>query len=103
MAKKPTVKRTSRDSDQSALRLPSGMRKQVKRLAAREGHSMNAVIVTALAEYLEHEDAPKVLIGASHAEPAFRLDARITDLANQMGLLAHQHQELVRLIKKGGA
>ena len=93
MAKKPSVKRTGRDSDQFIVRLPTGMRKQVARVAEREGRSMNSVIVNVLAMYFEHEDAPP-------KEPASKLDARIEELANQMGLLANEHQELTQLIKE---
>jgi plasmid stability protein len=59
MAKKTTVKRAGRDSDQFMVRLPDGMRKHLAVVAERNGRSMNAEIVTALAMYFEKEDAAK--------------------------------------------
>jgi plasmid stability protein len=55
MAKKTTVKRAGRGSDQFMVRLPDGMRKALAELAARNGRSMNAEIVHALAMYFENE------------------------------------------------
>jgi Arc-like DNA binding domain len=90
MAKKTTVKRAGRDSDQFMVRLPDGMRKHLARVAERNGRSMNAEIVTALAMYFENEDA-------SSGSKGYRVDKAIKDLVDQM---ANQHQELVQLIKK---
>jgi predicted transcriptional regulator len=56
-----TAKRAGRDSDQFIVRLPDGMRKQVAKVAERDGRSMNAVIVTALAVYLENEKQDQFL------------------------------------------
>jgi hypothetical protein len=66
------------------------MRKQLARVAEREGRSMNVVIVTALAMYFENEDAAPWSKG-------YHVETAIKDLVDQ---LANQHQELVQLIKK---
>jgi plasmid stability protein len=50
---KSNVKRAGRDSDQFMVRLPDGMRKALAELAARNGRSMNAEIVHALAVHFE--------------------------------------------------
>lgn len=44
--------KTTRASDQFPLRLPDGMRDELKRLANENGRSMNAEIVSALEDYL---------------------------------------------------
>jgi hypothetical protein len=58
MAKKTVSKRTGRGSEQFQLRLPDGMREHLAAVAEREGRSMNAVIVTALAIYFAQEGTP---------------------------------------------
>jgi hypothetical protein len=55
MAKKTVSKKTGRGSEQFQLRMPDGMREQLAEVAEREGRSMNAVIVTALALYFAQE------------------------------------------------
>jgi len=92
MVKKTISKKkvAGRGSEQFQLRLPDGMRKQLAEVAERQGRSMNVVIVTALAEYFENEDA-------APGSKGYRVDAAIKDLTDQM---AAQHQELVQLIKK---
>jgi hypothetical protein len=57
MAKKtkPISKKTGPGSEQFQLRLPNGMRAALAELAARNGRSMNAEIVHALAMYFENE------------------------------------------------
>ena len=90
VAKKTISKKTGQGSEQFQLRLPDGMRKQLARVAEREGRSMNVVIVTALAMYFENEDA-------SPGSNGHRVDTAINDLVDQ---LASQHEELVKLIKK---
>jgi hypothetical protein len=64
------------------------MRKQLAKVAGRNGRSMNAEIVTALAMYFENEDAP--------GSKGYRVDTAIKELVDQ---LANQHLELVQLIK----
>jgi hypothetical protein len=86
MVKKNISKKAGRGSEQFQLRLPDGMRKHLAVVAEREGRSMNAVIVTALAIYFESEDA-------SPGSKGYRF---IKDIVDQ---LANQHQELVQLIK----
>jgi len=88
---KTTVKRAGRDSDQFMVRLPDGMRKALTELAARNGRSMNAEIVHALAIYFANQDASPKESQLSGVETA------IKDLVDQ---LTDQHQELVQLIKK---
>jgi hypothetical protein len=94
--KKTAAVATSRESDKFILRLPDGMRKHLAKVAERNGRSMNAEVVTALARYFEHENAsPKKMIGARHAEPAFRLELEPAIRE----LLANQQQTL-ELVKK---
>jgi plasmid stability protein len=52
---KTISKKTGPGSEQFQLRLPDGMRKALTELAARNGRSMNAEIVHALAMYFENE------------------------------------------------
>jgi DNA-binding GntR family transcriptional regulator len=88
---------TNRASDKFILRLPEGMRKHLAEVAEREGRSMNAVAVTALAIYFENEDMLPWSKG-------YRLSASIeTAIKDLVGQLDNQHQELVQLIKKGDA
>lgn len=47
------VRQTGRESDKFMLRLPEGMREQIKALADRSGRSMNAEIVGALSDWLD--------------------------------------------------
>jgi uncharacterized protein (DUF1778 family) len=53
--KKRTDTPTNRESDKIIARLPDGMRKHLAEVAEREGRSMNAVVVTALALYFAEE------------------------------------------------
>jgi hypothetical protein len=89
VAKKTISKKTGQGSEQFQLRLPDGMRKQLARVAEREGRSMNVVIVTALAMYFENEDAAK-------QDQLLGLETAIRELTDQ---LANQHQTL-ELLKK---
>jgi plasmid stability protein len=91
MAKKTISKKARQGSEQFQLRLPDGMRKQLARVAEREGRSMNAEIVHALAMYFANEDASPKESQLSGVETALK------DLVDQ---LANQHQELTELIKK---
>jgi hypothetical protein len=83
MVKRKIGKKTGRESEQFQLRLPDGMRKDLARVAEREGRSMNAVIVTALVVYLEKEKR----------EPLIDVEATIRELA------ADQHETL-EILKK---
>ena len=47
------VRQTGRESDKFMLRLPEGMREQIKAIADRSGRSMNAEIVVALSDWLD--------------------------------------------------
>jgi hypothetical protein len=53
--KKRTDTATNRESDKIIVRLPAGMRAQLAEMAARQGRSMNAAVVTALAVYIAHD------------------------------------------------
>lgn len=53
--KKRTDTPPNRESDKIIARLPDGMRKHLADVAEREGRSMNAVVVTALALYFAQE------------------------------------------------
>jgi predicted DNA-binding protein len=89
MVKKTISKKTDRGSEQFQLRLPDGMRERLARVAERQGHTMNAVIVTALARYFENEDAG--------------MDAALKGLGDLKGMvdqLAAQQLELVELLRK---
>jgi plasmid stability protein len=88
---KSNVKRAGRDSDQFMVRLPDGMRKALAELAARNGRSMNAEIVHALAMYFANQAASPKESQLSGVETA------IKDLVDQS---ANQHQELVELLKR---
>ena len=92
-------KKTDRGSEQFQLRLPDGMRKQLARVAERQGHTMNAVIVTALAAYFENEEAG---IDAAMKMQATALKGLI-DIQGRVEQLAAQQLELIQLIKKGDA
>jgi plasmid stability protein len=94
MAKKTTIKRAGRDSDQFMVRLPDGMRKRLAVVAERNGRSMNAEIVTALAMYFENEDAAP---GSKGYRRSAEIETALKDLVDQM---ANQHGELVQLIKR---
>jgi predicted DNA-binding protein len=48
---------TSRESDKFILRLPDGMRERLSQVAESQGRTMNAVVVGALAEYLENTES----------------------------------------------
>ena len=50
---------TNRKSDKIIVRLPEGMRHALAELAARNGRSMNAEVVAALAMYFAKEEAAK--------------------------------------------
>jgi hypothetical protein len=50
---------TNRESDKIIVRLPEGMRHALAELAARNGRSMTAEVVAALAMYFANEDAAK--------------------------------------------
>jgi plasmid stability protein len=86
MAEKPTAKRVGRDSDQFIVRLPDGMRKHLARIAERNGRSMNAEIVAALAIYFENEDAAK-------QDQLLGVETAIRELADNQ-------QQTVELLKK---
>jgi predicted transcriptional regulator len=93
--KKTAAAATSRASDKFILRLPDGMREHLAEVAEREGRSMNAVAVAALAMYFEHASRPRWPVAAE--SKGYRVDTAIKDLVDQM---ANQHQELVELIRK---
>jgi hypothetical protein len=54
-AKRALVQAVGRSSDQFMLRLPDGMRDMIAEMAERNGRSMNAEIVSALASYIAHD------------------------------------------------
>lgn len=53
MAKKSATKIAAKDADQYMLRLPSGMRGQIAKLAEENGRSMNTEIVAAIEQHLK--------------------------------------------------
>ena len=110
MAKKTVSKKTGRGSEQFQLRLPDGMRKQLEEVAERNGRSMNAEVVTALAMYFANERqsaavraqlyAPGLEIGGSAAIKGLedlvdRLDRKLGELSKKADT-----DEIVRLIKQ---
>ena len=59
MAKK-AAKGRSKDTDQFIVRMPPGMRDTFAKLAEEHGRSMNAEVVTALANYIAlHDGEPE--------------------------------------------
>ena len=89
MPKKTISKKTGQGSEQFQLRLPDGMREALAELAARNGRSMNAEIVTALAMYFAKEDA------------ALKESQSIaTALKDLLDRLANQDRKLTELIRK---
>jgi hypothetical protein len=52
------VARPGRGSDQFMVRLPDGMRDTIAKMAERNGRSMNAEIVSALAGHIAHDGEP---------------------------------------------
>jgi hypothetical protein len=91
MVKKTIIsKRTDRGSEQFLLRLPGGMRERLAKVAEREGHTMNAVIVTALAMYFESKRPPAVSI-------EYRRSAEIETAIRE---LAANQQLTLELLKK---
>lgn len=101
MAKKTTVKRAGRDSDQFMVRLPDGMRKQLAEVAERNGRSMNAEVVAALVVYFENQ-------GAASKESQIVATA-LKDLRDRLATLDQKvtesirnadTSELVQLLKK---
>jgi plasmid stability protein len=93
--KKTAAAATSRASDKFILRLPDGMREHLAEVAERNGRSMNAEVIAALAMYFEHASRPRWPVAAE--SKGYRVDTAIKDLVDQ---LATQHQELTQLIKK---
>ena len=111
MAKSTISKKTGQGSEQFQLRLPDGMRKHLAKVAEREGRTMNAVIVAALAMYFENERQsaalraqlrapllPALEIGTatkSLEDLVYRLDQKIAELSKKSDT-----DEIVRLIKQ---
>jgi plasmid stability protein len=56
--KKRTDTSTNRESDKVIVRLPEGMRAHIADMAARHGKSMNAEVVTALANHILRDGEP---------------------------------------------
>ena len=78
--KKTISKKTDHGSEQFLLRLPDGMRERLAKVAERQGHTMNAVIVTALARYFEDGDAPSIKDEISELRLRLaRLEARLSE------------------------
>jgi plasmid stability protein len=92
MAKKTKTisKKAGAGSEQFQLRLPDGMRDALTESAARNGRSMNAEVVTALAMYFANEDtAPK-------QSQLSGIETAIKDLSEQQ----QQTIETLELVKK---
>jgi hypothetical protein len=53
-----TLARPGRGSDQFMVRLPDGMRDTIAKMAERNGRSMNAEIVSALADHIVRDGQP---------------------------------------------
>jgi hypothetical protein len=107
MATKPTVKRAGRGSDQFMVRLPDKMREHLAKVAERNGRSMNAEIVHALAVHFETERQSAALRAQIQApgqgstdtkgleDLVVRLDQKLTELIKKADT-----SELVQLIKE---
>jgi hypothetical protein len=100
-------KKTGHGSEQFLFRLPKGMRKRLAEVAEREGRTMGAVIVTALAIYFENEN---MLPWSKGYRLSADLEKAIKDLVGQLDIekaikdlsdkLAAQDQKLNELLKK---
>lgn len=92
MAKKPVKKIASKNADQYMLRLPSGLRDQVAKLAGENGRSMNTEIIEAIEKHLERVNRVTA-IGQfidKHRENIELLDniwAAIIDVEDRLGKL----------------
>jgi hypothetical protein len=100
--KKRTDTATNRESDKIITRLPAGMRAHLAELAARQGRSMNAVVVTALAGYIARDgDVDTTTVKAALAE----MKQEIQYLRDTLGWKHHeptrQTGELLREARKG--
>jgi len=108
---------TNRESDKIIIRLPAGMRHTLAELAARNGRSMTAEVVAALAVHFENERQSAALraqlrrsakflaaagpeIGGSTATKGFeemveQLDRKLTELTRKL-----ETGELVEMLKQ---
>jgi hypothetical protein len=102
MVKKTISKRTDRGSDQFLLRLPVGMRGQLAEVAEREGRTMSAVIVVALAAYFEQERQSAAVRAQLHANRLETGTVTIEDLDRKLTELTRKIEtgELVELLKQ---
>lgn len=80
-AQKASVATTSA-SDKYILRLPDGMRDYIAGMAARNGRTMNAEIISALARYIADD-------GAREATTAEVLSQRIQVMSKQIDEIAN--------------
>jgi predicted DNA-binding protein len=97
-------KKTGHGSEQFLFRLPGGMRERLAKVAEREGRTMGAVIVVALAEYFENHDAAppgsrgyrrSAEIEAALKDLEDRLDRKLAELTKKTDT-----DEIARLIKE---
>jgi predicted transcriptional regulator len=102
MAKTTISKRTDRGSDQFLLRLPDGMRKQLAEVAEREGRTMSAVIVVALAAYFEQERQSAALHAHFKANRLETGTVTIEDIDRKLSELIKKADtsELVEMLKQ---
>jgi hypothetical protein len=101
MVKKAISRKTDRGSEQFQLRLPDGMRKRLADVAERQGHTMNAVIVTALAMYFQYSENQDVALreNQSIATDIKDLRDRLANLEQKLNEKADAG-ELVQLLKQ---
>jgi hypothetical protein len=104
MAKKTKTisKKTGPASEQFQLRLPDGMREHLARVAARNGRSMNAEIIHALALYFETERQSAAVRAQLHANRLETGTVTIEDVDRKLAELTRKLEsgELVELIKQ---
>lgn len=95
---------TSRESDRFMLRLPDGMREQLKKLAADHGRSLNAEIVARLEESLAKETETVNLFGM--LERGWEERKQLSDIINSqdraLQTVRRSHKDLVTIAKQLG-
>lgn len=88
---------TGRESDKFMLRLPDGMRDQIKRHAAENKRSMNAEIISLLEDALSHAET------SNAAELAQPVRLSMSDLSTdaQVRIIEQVTKNVVEAIEKG--
>jgi len=94
---------TNRESDKFMLRLPDGMREEIKREAEAAGRSMNAEIVSALSFHLEalhHDRQFKAAQAAWDADGGATMDQYPGIDVGQLPATKHDLERILRQIQE---